>query len=113
MINAQSLAKMKAGSVLVNTARGGLVDEQALSEALRSGHLLGAALDVFKQEPPEPDNPLLSLENVVLCTHMGGLDEKSELAMSHLAGKCLADLHQGIWPEHCVVNRSLGSDWQW
>lgn len=72
VINAQSLATMKPGSVLINTSRGALVDEVALHAALLSGHLRGAGLDAFDPEPPSPDNPLLQLEQVVLTPHAGG-----------------------------------------
>jgi D-3-phosphoglycerate dehydrogenase len=71
-INAQVLAKLKQGSVLINTARGEIIDEQALIEALRSGHLLGAGLDTFEGEPPAADNPLLHMDQVVATPHSGG-----------------------------------------
>lgn len=113
MINARSLARMKRGSVLLNTSRGGLVDEAALVEALKSGHLFGAGLDVFQQEPPSPDNPLLALDNVVLCPHMAGLDEESVVAMAARAAEGLVALYQGHWPQGLVVNEEIRPGWRW
>lgn len=113
IINAAALAKMKRGSILVNTSRGATVDEAALCDALRSGHLFGAALDVFKKEPLPADSPLLQLDNVLLCTHMGGLDERSLVDMSCMAAQCVADLYQGRWPDPCVVNRQIRNGWKW
>lgn len=113
LINAQTLALMKPGAVLINTARGSLVDEAALYDALASGHLLGAGLDVFKEEPLPGDHPLLKLDNVVVAPHMGGLDDESEVAMSRLAAECVAQLHGGQWPEECIVNPPASGTWQW
>ena len=70
LIDATRLAAMKPGAILVNTARGGLVDEPALIELLRQGHLGGAALDVFATEPLPADHPMLELPNVVLAPHV-------------------------------------------
>ncbi len=72
IINADALSKMKAKAILVNTARGGIVDEEALYAALTSGKLLGAGLDSFEQEPLGADSPFLTLDNVVVTPHAGG-----------------------------------------
>lgn len=72
LINATTLRKMKKGAILINTARGELVDEAALYEALKSGHLRGAGLDTFVAEPPAKDNPLLTLDQVVVTPHTAG-----------------------------------------
>ena len=69
MIDAAQLARMRLGSYLLNTARGPLVDEDALVEALGSGHLAGAALDVFEEEPLPPTIPLALMDNVILGSH--------------------------------------------
>jgi phosphoglycerate dehydrogenase-like enzyme len=70
MIDAAVLARMKRGSVLINTARGGLVDQAALTEALRTGHLGAAGLDVFATEPADPADPLFQLPNVLVTPHV-------------------------------------------
>jgi phosphoglycerate dehydrogenase-like enzyme len=70
---------MKRGAILINTARGGLIDQRALVEALRSGQLGGAGLDVLATEPPNPEDAILSLENVVLTPHSGHFSEESML----------------------------------
>jgi len=73
MIDRAALGRMKRGTMLINTARGGLIDHAALAESLRSGHLGGFAADVLDVEPPDRDNPLLGMPNVVLTPHVGSL----------------------------------------
>src|SRR5262249_30977959 len=107
LINRTTLARMRPGSYLINTARRGLVGESDLAESLTSGHLAGAGLDVLNAEPPGPDNPLLRLPNVILSPHMGGIDVKSMADMAELAARCIVGLFQGKWPAGCVVNNEL------
>jgi phosphoglycerate dehydrogenase-like enzyme len=82
MIDAKVFAAMKPGAYFVNLARGGVVDEDALIGALRSGRIGGAALDVFNTEPLPSDNPLWTFKNVIISTHQGGFcDTYPDLAM--------------------------------
>ena len=103
MVNAAALARMKPGSVLINTARGGLVDEQALAAALREGRLAGAGLDVMGQEPLPADNPLCSLPNVILTPHVAWLTPQTlRRSIGVAIGNC-ARLAAGEALAHQVV----------
>jgi phosphoglycerate dehydrogenase-like enzyme len=103
MIGAAAFAAMKRGSVLINTARGPLVDEAALCAALTSGHLCGAGLDVFSREPVSPDDPLLRQPNVVVTPHLAWLTaETLERSLAVIAENCRR-LRQGEALLHRVV----------
>jgi glyoxylate reductase len=85
LLGPEAIAVLKSGAILVNTARGGLVDETALADALRSGALAAAGLDVFEQEPLDPGSPLLDLDNVVLAPHVGSASVRTRTRMADLA----------------------------
>jgi len=94
IVNDAFLSKMKKGSVLINTSRGEVIDEDALLRALQSGQLKGAGLDAFAVEPPEPENPLLALPQVIATPHLGAQTDGATSNMGWLAMRdCLAVLH--------------------
>jgi len=96
LLNAAAIARMKPGARLINTARGELVDEAALAEALRSGHLAGAALDVFAEEPPR-HSPLVGLPNVIATPHVAGSTEEAQEEVGTLVAQQVRDyLAEGI-----------------
>lgn len=90
LITGGRLARMKRGAVLINTARGGIVDEAALAEALASGHLGGAALDVFETEPLPAGSPLARAPNLVLTPHVAGVTRESNVRVSSLIAERVA-----------------------
>ena len=100
MVNTQFLVNMKPGAVLINTARGGLVDERALADALKAGFIAGAATDVLTTEPPEEDCPLIGLDNCILTPHMAWAPkEMRQLVIDTLADNLTA------WLDDRIVNR--------
>jgi phosphoglycerate dehydrogenase-like enzyme len=113
LINRQRLAQMRPDSVLINTARGGLVVEEHLLEALTAGQLRGAALDVFEREPVAAANPLLQLDNVVVSAHTAGIDTLAMENMGIEAAQCIIDLSRGQWPDEAAVNGDLKKAWKW
>jgi phosphoglycerate dehydrogenase-like enzyme len=104
LMNRERLASMKRTAYLVNTARGTLVDEEALHEALVTGRLAGAGLDVFEREPVT-ESPLFSLDNVIVSPHVAGVDETSEAAMADRAIDAILAVRRGETPpRECIVN---------
>jgi phosphoglycerate dehydrogenase-like enzyme len=85
MLNAEKIRRMRRVAILVNTARGGLVDTAALVASLRTGHLAGAGIDVFDPEPATADDPLLTLPNVVLAPHVAWLTQETLARSVHAA----------------------------
>jgi glyoxylate reductase len=102
MIASHELAMMKPGAVLVNTSRGSVVDENALYQSLKSGHLGGAGLDVFRQEPVSPQNPLLELPNVVLAPHVGSATIATRDRMAQICAENLIAALGGTIPPYIV-----------
>jgi glyoxylate reductase len=102
LIDAAALAKMKRGAYLINTSRGPLVDEEALCDALDSGHLRGAALDVYEREPLVHPR-LLPMKNVVLLPHIGSATEEARNAMARIAATNVQLFLHGAEPLHRVV----------
>ena len=102
MIGPGQFAAMKPTACLVNTARGPVVDETALTEALRSGRIAGAALDVFAHEPIGPDSPLAHCENVVLTPHTAWYSEDSEIEIRTKTARNVVEVAQGRLPTYLV-----------
>lgn len=101
MINKETLAMMKTTAFLINTARGGCVDEDALYEACKDGTICGAGLDAIKQEPVDPNFPLLSLDNVIIYPHIGGNTTEAAHRASYFAAMGVEEVYEGkdpTWP---------------
>ena len=113
LINRRTLSRMKPGALLINTSRGGLVVEEDLVDALKSGHLGGAGLDVFLKEPIQPDHPLLELDNVLVSDHTAGIDTRSVEAMAVEAARNIVELYRGGWPAAAVANPAVRQTWKW
>jgi glyoxylate reductase len=107
-IGAKELAMMKSTAFLINTSRGGVVEEGALVEALRAGTIAGAGLDVFEKEPIEVDNPLIKMKNVVLTPHIGSGSIEGRTAMAVLAAKNLAAALRGERPPNLLNPETFG-----
>jgi D-3-phosphoglycerate dehydrogenase len=110
MIGAAQLASMKPGVRIVNVARGGLIDELALAEALKSGHVAGAAIDVYSKEPVPMDNPLLGLPNVVHTPHLGASTEEAQVNVAVDIAEQIVDVLAGNPARSAVNMPSVGAD---
>lgn len=106
LIGEKELGLMKKGACLINCSRGGVVDETALAEALEKGSITGAALDVYEQEPPPPDNPLFGLEGFIGSPHKAGLTVSGVRKMSFEAVTQMLKVLRGEKPD-CLVNRDV------
>jgi D-3-phosphoglycerate dehydrogenase / 2-oxoglutarate reductase len=102
MIGAEQFAKMKPTAILVNTSRGPVVDTAALVEALKTGQIMSAGVDVYDPEPPPKDSPLFDLPNVTLTDHTGWYSEESQLDLQKCAAKNIALVLSGEPPMYCV-----------
>ena len=85
MINKEALSHFRRNAILINTARGGLIDEQALADALNSGSIRGAGVDVLSQEPARKDNPLLSAQNIVITPHVAWATVEARASLMEIA----------------------------
>ena len=111
LIGAEELQMMKPTAYLINTARGGLVDQAALTEVLRCGTIAGAALDVLETEPPDPDDPLLSMPNVVCLPHIGTATAETRRRMRELAVRNLLAALAGETPPAVVNPEVVAGGW--
>ena len=102
IVDAKALGQMKPSAYLVNTSRGGLIDQKALTKALAEKKLAGAALDVYEVEPLEPDSPLKELDNVILTDHAGWYSEESIVELQTRAAQAVAAVLSGNRPESVV-----------
>jgi phosphoglycerate dehydrogenase-like enzyme len=112
LINKKTLALMKRTAFLINTARGAIVKEADLYEALKSGRIAGAGLDVFEEEPPGK-SPLFELDNVLLTPHAAGGDLRSRDDMAQSAAEAIVSLSRGEWPAEKVVNPEVKAKFKW
>jgi len=113
LVNRRTLALMKPTAFLINTARGGLVNEADLAEALKSKRIAGAGIDVFEQEPPPKNHPFFALDNVVLTPHGAGVDLQSRDDMALSAARAIVALSKGEWPAEQIVNPEVRAKFHW
>jgi D-3-phosphoglycerate dehydrogenase len=106
LIGEKELKRMKPTAYLINTARGAVIDEQALVHALQEGVIAGAGLDVFEKEPADPDNPLFKMDNVVVTPHTASYSDVAFRRLRTCVGQEAARVISGHWPKN-VVNKAV------
>ena len=107
MMNAAAFSRMKKGSIFITTARGGIHDEAALVQALQSGHLAGAGIDVWDQEPPPLDHPLLAMDNVFATYHVAGVTHESRGNVAAISAEQIVGLLAGERPPRLINPEAL------
>jgi D-3-phosphoglycerate dehydrogenase len=112
LLDLQRLKSMKPGAILINTSRGGIVDENALAQVLKAGRLTGAGLDVFASEPVPMDHPLLQLDNVILTPHSAALTRECVVRMAVEAAQCVLAVFSGNRPPN-VANEAVFEQDRW
>ena len=116
LLNAAAFARMRSHAILVNTARGPIINEVDLIAALEAGQIAGAGLDVLEQEPPAPDNPLLGMPNVIVTPHVASATDRMRPETRRRTGREVALVLRGRWPMSCVnptvLPRSPLERWQ-
>jgi len=103
LIGTEQLKKMKDGVIVINAARGGIVDENALYEAITSGKVFAAGIDVYEKEPPDPNNPLLKLENIVTTPHIAASTREAQLNVGMIIAEDIVNVSKGL-PVRNAVN---------
>jgi D-3-phosphoglycerate dehydrogenase len=107
LLNDKTLGLMKPGAYLINCARGGVVEEEALYKYLKDGRIAGAAVDVFEQEPPEKDNKLMSLDNVILSPHIGASTKEAQIGAGTICAEQINKVLSGEEPDFWVNKKFI------
>lgn len=109
-VNAEKLKLMKPSAFVINTSRGGIVDEVALADALKNGTIAGAALDVFESEPPSAESPLLGLPNIIMTPHSAALTQECTVRVATCAAQGVIDYLNGVTPKFIYNRKQLNID---
>jgi len=107
LLNEKNISLMKPSAYLINCSRGGTVDEKALYDALKNGKIAGAGIDVFEQEPPSNDNPLLKLDNVILTPHIGANTKEGQIKAGTVCAEQIIKVLKGETPDHWVNKKYM------